>query len=115
MQIQIQIQIQTLQQKPEVINAAERLLRVDDVEVNDCVHTHRHRVPRQNLEPEENVRKFICICICPSFCINFRSFVSIRLCVVGPAMLRGLKKTFPFLPFFTKRGQCHLLFTGGLP
>ena len=53
MQIQIQILIHTLQQKPEVINAAQGLLGVDDVEVDDCVHTHSHRVPRQNLEPEK--------------------------------------------------------------
>ena len=41
-----------LKQKPEVIDTAERLLRVDHVEVDDGVHTHRHRVPRQDLVPE---------------------------------------------------------------
>ena len=35
--------------RPEVIDTAEGLLRVDHVEVDDRVHTDRHRVPRQNL------------------------------------------------------------------
>ena len=35
--------------RPEVIDTAEGLLRVDHVEVDDRVHTDRHRVSRQNL------------------------------------------------------------------
>ena len=34
---------------PEVVHAAERLLGVDDVEVDHGVHRHGHRVPGQDL------------------------------------------------------------------
>ena len=41
---------------PEVIHTAERLLGVDDVEVDDGVHRHGHRVPGQDLSTNgENI------------------------------------------------------------